>query len=532
MATAGERVPVLIVGGGYAGLASSLLLSHHGIRSVLVDRHPGLSIQGRARGINPRTMEIYRPLGIEPAVMDAGLPFKHDQGVARCETLAGEWQWLFEADAPRGWPELSAAEFVMADQPAVEPILMEAARARGGEHRFNTELVSFEAGAEGVLAVTEDRSTGLRRELAADYLVAADGNRSSIRERLGIARPGLIVTRHYVTVLFEADLSRLVRRRALFWFVINPTGSGALVTTAVQDRWGAGIMYDPESQAPSTFTSERCAELVRGMVGVPDLVVRVLDISFWQETVGVAERFRDGRVFLVGDSAHTWPPAGAMGANSAVHDAHNLAWKLAGVVNRWADGALLDSYEAERRPVALELAKITTRRQETRTGADPTEDDVDDTVLILGQRYNSTAVVGASHDTVFGDTADLRARPGTRMPHFWLEEGGGRMSSQDLCHDAFVLFTGQHGQPWRDAVGRLTRRRSLPLRALSIATAPGPAVLVDSATRLRTRCDAGPGDAILVRPDGYVAWRSPAVAEPEAALELALHQILGSRAAG
>ena len=169
-----ETAPVLIVGGGYAGLASALFLSHHGVRSVLVDRHPAVSIQGRARGINQRTMEIYRPLGIEPRIREVGRPFDEESGVVRCETLAGEWNWILEEDTRRPMPDLTACEFGMADQRSVEPILIEAARGNGADIRFNTRCVSVQADADGVTAVTEDRDGGQRRTVRSDYLIAAD----------------------------------------------------------------------------------------------------------------------------------------------------------------------------------------------------------------------------------------------------------------------------------------------------------------------------------------------------------------------
>ncbi len=278
-----ESVPLLIVGGGYAGLAASLFLSRQGVRSLLVDRHPGVSIQGRARGINQRTMEIYRPLGLEQAIRAAGKPFDHDVGVARCETLAGEWQWLFERDAPRAWPDLSPGEFCMADQSDVEPILIEAARGRGADQRFNTQMISLDADAEGVCAVIEDRASGQRRSVRADYLVAADGNRSPIREQLGITRVGPGITQHWLSIVFEADLSEIVRRRALFWIVVNPDiGFGSFVGTAAPGRWSVSVTYDLTKESPADFTPERCLRVIRAAVGRPDLAVRIVDVAGWQ----------------------------------------------------------------------------------------------------------------------------------------------------------------------------------------------------------------------------------------------------------
>ncbi|GAA3083662.1 FAD-dependent monooxygenase [Streptosporangium carneum] len=531
MAAYDETVPVLIVGGGYAGLASSLFLSHHGVRSVLVDRHPDVSIQGRARGINQRTMEIYRPLGVAARIREAGRPFDGEAGVVRCRSLADEWHWILEDDTRGALPELTACEFGMADQRSVEPVLIDAARANGADIRFGVRCVSVEADADGVTAVTEDRE-GRRRTVRSGYLVAADGFRGAIRRRLGVARLGPGVTQHWVTFVVEADLSEVVRRRALFWIVVNPEiGLGSFLTTAVPNQWAISVTYDPGKESAADFTPERCARLARAVVG-RDVAVEILDVASWEEAVGVAERFREGRVFLVGDSAHVWPPAGAMGANAAVQDAHNLAWKLAGVVGGWAADGLLDSYEAERGPVARALADITVRRQRARFGGGPDEedvDDVDDVLCTLGQRYRSAAVAGAEHETVYGDKLEQRAVAGVRAPHLRLEAEGAPISVHDLFHDAFVLLTGPGGGAWADAAGRVAARTGVPLRAYRVGPASSGVELVDVDGVWETRYGLDGDGAALVRPDGYVAWRAEAgTGDPAALLDGVLGRILGT----
>jgi 2-polyprenyl-6-methoxyphenol hydroxylase-like FAD-dependent oxidoreductase len=527
--SAEETAPVLIVGGGYAGLASALLLSHHGVRPVLVDRHPAVSIQGRARGINQRTMEIYRPLGIEAQIKAAGRPFDEEAGVVRCENLAGEWTWILEDDTRTPLPDLTACEFAMADQRSVEPILIDAARANGADIRFNTHCVSVAADAAGVSAVIEDVTSGQRSTVRASYLIAADGFRGTIRSQLRIERPGPGVTQHWVTCVVEADLEQIVQKRAMFWIVVNAQiGLGSLLTTAVRNQWAISVSYDAAHASAADFTVERCTELARTVIG-RDLPVKILDIASWEEAVGVADSYRSGRVFLAGDTAHVWPPAGAMGANAAVQDAHNLAWKLAAVINGWAAGSLLDSYQAERRPVARALADITVRRQQARFGNNPDEDDVDDVLCTLGQRYRSVAVIGAEHDTVYGDSLELRATPGLRAPHLWLGQDGGRITVHDLCHDAFVLLTGSAGGAWMDAAGKVAASQpTIPLRAYRIGPAGADADLTDIEGAWPQRYDLGRDGAVLVRPDGYVAWRcaSPG-ADPAGLLSGALQQILG-----
>jgi putative polyketide hydroxylase len=521
-----EQVPVLVVGGGYAGLASSLFLSEQGVRCVLVDRHPGVSIQGRARGINQRTMEIYRPLGLESAVVAAGKPFEADAGVARCQTLTGDWEWIFEPDPDPAVAAMSPATFTMADQSSVEPILIDAARTRGADLRFGTEMTSLRLDVDGVTAVLEDRSSGTSATVRAGYLIAADGHRSPIREQVGISRTGPGVTQHFISILIDADLTEIVRRRALFWIVLNEqVGFASFVTTATPGRWGVSVTYDPASQSPADFTAERCAEVARAVIGRAGLPIEVVDVATWEQAVGVADRYRAGRVFLVGDSAHVWPPAAAMGANSGVQDAHNLAWKLAAVLHGVAHDSLLDTYEAERRPVALELAQATVRRQQARFSGGQ-EEDADDSMWILGQRYRSAAIADTDHSVPFDGPVSARVQAGSRVPHLWLDRDGERISTHDLFHDAFVLLTGPAGQQWLDAAAELARRRAMPLRAYRIGQRGDPAELADVNGEW-TRRGTAPGQAVLVRPDGYAAWLSPATPhDVRAALKDALTRIL------
>ncbi|WP_433439032.1 FAD-dependent monooxygenase [Nonomuraea sp. CA-141351] len=512
-----QDVPVLIVGGGYAGLASALFLSHQGVPCLLVDRHPGASILGRARGINPRTLEIYRPLGLEQRVMEAGRPFEEEAGVARCATLVDEWHWLFGDEFPRALPELTAGEFCMADQSTVEPILIEAARARGAELWFGTQCQSIDPDDDGVTAVVDNRATGERRTIRAQYVIGADGYGGAIRERLGIARSGLGPLRHFVTFVFKADLSDIITKRALFWMIGAPGSpvSGGFVSHAMRDHWGLSLMYDPREESPGDFTDERCVTAAKALIG-RDVPVELVSKATWTEAVGVADSYRSGRVFLAGDAAHVWPPAQALGANSAVQDAHNLAWKLAAVLAGRASDALLDTYEAERRPVALELADLTVRSQNARFSPTPEEDPMDPITAILGQRYASTAMIGAAPGPVFGDGVSQHARPGTRAPHLWLDMDGRRIGVHDLFHDSFVLLCGPGGDSWARAAVE-------GVRAYRI----GPDLIdVEGHWQSRYGCDA-----VLVRPDGYVAWRSDTPepgdgGTPAARLESALRRIL------
>ncbi|MES2148346.1 MAG: FAD-dependent monooxygenase [Pseudomonadota bacterium] len=497
------KIPVLIVGGGYAGLSTSLFLAHQGVPSMLVDRHPGIPIQGRARGLNQRSLELFRPLGIERAVIDAGRPFKNDRGVARCTNLAGEWEWLFEPDATLQWAGTSPSDFCLADQSTVEPILIEAARQRGAQHCFGTELLSFDNMDSGVLAVVADCGSGQQRTILADFLVAADGHRSSIREQVQIARPVTAPGQHMANILFDADLSAVIVQRAIFWIVLNQEiGFGALVATSTPGRWSVGVGFDPGREQLADFDQTRCEGIIRAVTGLPELSCTVINVGRWEQTTGMAQHYRKGRVFLVGDSAHVWPPAGAMGANTAIQDAHNLSWKLALHLRGMAGEALLDSYEAERRPVAVALSEFVEKRQKARFSGQVEIDGLDDHTCILGQRYHSDAIINAPSLAVFGQTIARRAEAGARAPHAWLEHQGKRISTLDLFHDAFVLLS--EDPAWIAAAEGMANCSGLPVRAFLVGA--GAAALIDIELTWRSVYGIAPHSAVLVRPDGYVAW--------------------------
>jgi 2-polyprenyl-6-methoxyphenol hydroxylase-like FAD-dependent oxidoreductase len=514
MSTVDEHVSVLVVGGGYVGLASALFLARHGTEVLLVDRHPGVSIHGKARGISPRTMEIYRAFGIADAVLAAGEPFDGEAGVARCPSLAAPWEWLSDEQAPRGNPEVSAGESGMADQNAVEPILIEAGRAHGARYLPNTDVLDTTATDTGVTALVRDRATGVERTIGADYLIAADGNRSPIRERLRIQRPGARSIMPTMNIVFTADLAELTPKRALFWLIINPeTGfGGGLVSTARRDRWQLSVQYDPAVESEEDFDEDRCRALIHTALGREDIAVAVEGVASWDQGVGVAERIRAGRVFLAGDSAHMWPPTGAMGANTGIQDAHNLAWKLAAVVNGWAGPGLLDTYQSERLPVMTTMAPLIVSNQEARmTGKPEPSDGPDMTAMTFGQQYGTGEVFPADPPMV--------ATVGARAPHLWLHHEDRRIGLHDLINDAFVLLAGSPGQTWRAAADKQT---GVPLRTYLIDED-----LVDTEGWWLPRYALGADGAVLIRPDGYVAARFETGAEdPAGLLHAALDDVL------
>ncbi|WP_216215664.1 FAD-dependent monooxygenase [Amycolatopsis aidingensis] len=525
-----ERTPVLIAGGGLVGLSMALFLGQHGVRPLLVERHSGTANHARTPGYNPRTMELFRSCGIEDAIRDADDWPVDKTGILWVETLAGEEiGWLeppeFKADLS-AFAEVTPSDWAVCRQDRLEPVLRTHAERLGGDLRFGTRLVSFEPDPEGVTVVIEDRDTGARRTVRADYLVDAEGTKSEIRRALGIEHVGAGVLDHRVSIWFRADLSQARRGRGVVLCMVrNPEVTGALrVTTG--DQAALTVSYDPaKGESPEDFTPERCVQLIRAAVGVPDLPVSVEMVSPWDLAAGVAQRYRQGRVFLVGDSAHLMPPAGAYGANTGIQESHNLAWKLAFVLGGVADEALLDSYQAERRPVAeLTMHETVARwRSWFAAGPHPGPDAepvqlADDLGLMFGYGYRSAAVLAekdteateATGDTVatLADPREPTGAPGVRAPHVWFAESVSAdatlVSTTDLCRSAFVLLTDVTGEQWRRAALLLRDRLGVPLDCYLIG--PG-GDLRDVEGRWPDTFRIGAGGAVLLRPDGFVAWR-------------------------
>ena len=537
--TGSEEVPVLIVGGSLVGLSSAIFLAWHGIPTLNVERHRGTAVHPRAGHFQLRTLELFRSVGLEDTIRrKSEEQYDPNGGIAAVESLAGAEIATYIANINSGVADVSPSVRFFMTQQALEPILRTRAEELGARLQYGTELLSFDQDADGVSAVVKDLDSGIERMVRARYMIAADGNRSPVRERLGIGMRGRGLISHSITIYFHADAAPLVRGRNLgVIYVFNPVlrgffrleksgRSGFLAVNTVGDT------SRPEAtRVADDITEAHCIELVRAAIGVPEIPVHIDDVATWRAVADNAERYQDGRVFLAGDAAHTMPPNGGFGGNTGVQDAHNLAWKLALVINGTAGAELLDTYDVERRPLGELMVEQAYSRYVRRTapylGMDNIQPVVDEWRLEIGHKYHSSAVLSEEDDdgALHEDPRESRGRPGTRAPHLFLDRAGTRLSTLDLFGRHFVLLAAAEGSAWRDAARAASRHVDGVMMDSYLVGPAGD--LTDPDGRFAHVYGISPSGAVLVRPDGFVAWRASEIREtPENVLVGALSSIV------
>ncbi|MFI5527164.1 FAD-dependent monooxygenase [Kitasatospora sp. NPDC051853] len=509
-----ERPPVLIVGGGLTGLSAAVFLAHHGVRAILVERHPDTSTHPKARAINPRTMELYRAVGIEEQVRAGRSPISGNTDLVHVETLAGAERVRMPNATPEDIGRISPTQWTLIDQNQLEPILRARAVEVGADVRFHTRVDAVTEDQDGVRARVTDLATGRSEELRAAYLIAADGSRSPVRELLSIGAAGPGTITNLVSVFFEADLTEALRgRRIIAAYVNNPEVRGTLIPIDNDRRWVLNVSYFPDrGQRAEDFTEERCTAVIRAAVGVPELALKVesTHLPSWDISARVADAFATRRVFVAGDAAHVMPPTGAFGASTGIQDAYNLAWKLALVLAGQAGPGLLESYQAERRPVAEQTVRQAMLRFAVREGKQFQEvaaDLLDETTVTFGYRYPAGAFAAepGADAGPFEEPARPTGRPGARAPHLVLGGPHGPVSCLDLFGDGFVLLADGAAGDWTERAVAGAGRLGVPLAVHRI----GPdGEFTDPEGAFRARYGLPLGGASLVRPDGFVAWRS------------------------
>ncbi len=536
---------VAIVGGGPVGLSAAIMLGALGVRTLLLERNASTSFHPRGHVVNARSMEIFRTLGVEDAIAAASVPLERHQGVAFVTRLAGAEIGTLRYRGDRDLDALEASYSPSVKrscpQDVLEPILQRHAEGCASVRtRFGVEVVAIDQDGDGVTLRCQGDGNAASA-VRARYAIAADGARSPLRHMLDVPMSGLGRMGHQMGIHFEADLWPWIAQRPyLLWWIYNADAAGLFIALDGRHRWTFNFAYDPERAAPSDFTESRCIAMIRAAVGVADLDVRIRSVLPWRMQARLAERFQVGRVFLAGDAAHPLPPTGGQGMNTGIADVHNLAWKLALVLRGAAPPALLDSYDAERRPAAQTnvdqsvknatsmassglggmlandralLARIdgpdgAEARARLAAAIPAQREHFDYPGQTFGYGYGSACVVDDGTPPVPFSVHHYApsARPGHRAPHAWLDRGDRRISTIDLSvRDRFCLLAGPDGAAWCAALATVAARSGIDATADTV----GPrGTLVDREDRWCDLYGIGRTGAVLLRPDGHVAWRA------------------------
>jgi 2,4-dichlorophenol 6-monooxygenase len=582
------EVPVLIVGGGGCGLSASLFLSNLGVEHLLVERHDSTSHLPKAHYLNQRTMEVFRQHELAESIYQVSTP---------PELMAKvRWRTSMGGDGPldaRTFATMDAfgggetAQRYLRDSPCpsgnypqlrLEPLIREHAERRGpGRVRFGHELLELAQDADGVTATVRDRAADSTYRVRAQYVIASDGGKT-VGAALGVRMEGPTDLLDMVSTHFTADLSPWADESCLITWFLNPDGDGSWgsgVVVPMGPTWGAKseewvVHFTFGADDPDRFDEQAIVPRLRELLKLPELDITVHKVSHWILEGVLADRYQVGRVFLAGDAAHRHPPTTGLGLNTAIQDAHNLAWKLAAVLDGRAGPELLDSYQSERQAIGMrnvdwamftflnhmvidagiglmpgqpaEANRATfealfadnpmgaTRRARAAEVIRTQRTEFQAHDLEIGFRYETGALVAdgstAPPSDPMGGEYHPTTRPGHRLPHAWLSTDGRRVSTHDLAGpDGFALLTGPDGDGWAAAAEQTSARLGVPVRVARIGT---DYLDEDGGwARVREVSDAG---AILVRPDNHIAFRSAGpVADPLAVLTDALATVLSRR---
>ena len=520
-------IPVLIAGGGPVGLALAIELGMAGITCTVIEKRDGSISIPKMSGLSIRSMEFNRRWGIAKQVQNAGWPKTHPQGLIYCTSMVG-----YEL-ARHHVPAYVDQKLPYTPEPRVacaqifyDPILLAKARSLPSVTiRHMTSLDSFTQDQSGVRAVVTDRLTGRPETLAAHYLVGCDGADGAVVTSLGFGYEGKGLVAHSVNVFFRSpELMKIHDKGWSRFFRFTDAGGtwGEIIGIDGKELWRLSVLKAvPGYDGPA---------YLRRLAGT-DVPFEILSVMDWERRERVAEHYREGNVFIAGDAAHQNSPTGGLGLHTGLADAVDLAWKLIATLRGWGGDHLLDSYETERKPIALlnvhastdefllladlpggpEIAENSPRGEALRkrwaeayrassgaTGPTFTEN------LRLGYCYEDSPICvpdGSAAIPIETVAFVPSARPGTRAPHAWIAEG---RSTLDLFGEGFVLLRLGAHPPSAESLLNAAKTRRVPLRVIDLPDA-----------KIAELYEA---PLALIRPDGHVAWRGDSVPRDAAAL--------------
>ena len=571
---------VLIVGAGPAGLIASALLARHGVKFISVTKYDSTADSPRAHITNQRSIEIFRDLGFEKRVRARAMP-QDLMGIQVFATsfagpeLARTMAWGAGVDRRSDYERASPTSMCNMPQHVLEPIILEAAKANGAEIRFGHELLELNEVANGIDALIRNRPKNEEYRIRAKYVVGADGSRSMIARQMQIDFEGEGKIGDSVSVWLKADLSKYVRHRSgALAFIYHP-GSEVLfsVWPCVNpwDEWNPFFLR--HNFAGGDVSELWIRQQIEAAIGDSSVKYEIKKVTKWQVNNLVAKQYRKGRIFLVGDAAHRHSPANGLGSNTSIQDSYNLAWKLALVLSGRASEALLDSYDAERRPVGQQVIARAHRSGRDMSylwkalgarpdqAADEARRNIDllfaagevsaqarrsvwDALDVmngqfnahgveLGQRYASRAIVqDGTPISAERTVSDLYYRPstdpGAHLPHVWIEKDRTQISTLDLvAHDGFTLISGGQGDVWHNAASLVAKEFNVPVSYFPIGLRQECDDVFGDWERIRGIDDDG---CLMIRADRFIAWRSKrgtTNAAATSALRAAMAQILG-----
>jgi len=573
---------VLVVGAGLTGSTAGILLARQGIDALVISRSHWVADSPRAHIMNQRTMEVFRALGLEKAANAAATPGDQMANHFMATAVNGPefgrmWTWGNDPARQGEYGLASPTRGCDLPQDRLEPILVGEAMKRGATVRFSTKFLELEQDADGVTSVLEDLVTGERFQVRSKYVIAADGGQSPVADAVGIPMEGTPGIAPAINIVFKADLTKYFAHRpgSIFWIVQpwkeGPLAAGMLRMVEPWTRWVAAVFHLGERV--TEYPREQLEGIVRDLIGDDDVKIEIEGIYPWRINHVLAQRYSEGRVFGAGDAVHRHPPMNGLGGNTCIQDSFNLVWKIAAVLRGRAKPALLDSYEAERRPVGRAIVDAaiagfhTTPDMARAVVVDPSApaaerqahfeklcEDSDegearrahyaavkrarDVVYHahgteMNQVYVSSAVVDdGSPEIVYERDPRLHyvpsARPGSRLPHAWVQYEGATCSTLDLTGpERFTLLARDRGAAWLDAARTVAEELGVDIAAFRIGLG---VEVADLYTEWAERSGIGEQGCILVRPDQFVAWRHAGPAsDATGELRSALTSILALR---